>query len=538
MARKATAHTRPAGAPDMEVAVIGAGPGGLAVAVQLQKAGITDFTVLERATDVGGSWHENTYPGLSVDIPSIAYQYSFARNANWSRFFAPGPEVKQYHVDVAKRFKLYEHIRFNTNVLREEWDEDRHLWKLHTEGGEVITARFVVSAVGAFVRPKEDPGIPGLKTFGGKIQRPSNWDHGYDLAGKKVGVIGTGASSVQIVPAIADQVGSMTVFQRTPVWCVPKPDFPMPGVVQAMLKIPGLQAFIHGVVLVVVDLGLRIVIVAPMGLVKPVLRTMDRAAKAAYKRYLKVVVKDPETRKKLMPNYGPATKRPTMNTFYTTTFNRPNVELVTERIERFTKKGIRTADGVEHEFDVVVLATGYEVFSDPETWRKGTVAGRDGFDLGEFWGANGLQAYESVAVPKLPNRWTLVGPYSWTGSGWHAFVEMYAAHAVRAISEARKRGATLVEIRKQVHDAYHALIYQRSEPLRYYLCELNGHVPSYYRNSQGDSTYLRPTSFLQARHAAKHFPLDHYSFEALPAESLRLVSSNGKHAAKEQEATA
>ncbi|MEU0543937.1 NAD(P)/FAD-dependent oxidoreductase [Nocardia sp. NPDC005978] len=516
MVTASNAHTPPADSPpDHEVAVIGAGPGGIAAGVKLKRAGIADFVIIERSDEVGGSWHENHYPGLEVDIPSLAYQYSFARNADWSRLFAPGPEVKRYHMEVARRFGLYPHLRFGTAVTSEEWDEDRHRWNLHLEGGGVITARFVVSAVGAFISPRTDPGIPGLADYRGKIQRPSDWDEDYDHAGKRVAVIGTGASSVQITPAIAGQVDSLTVFQRTPVWCVPKPNPRIPAAVKLALRTPGLQAAAHGAVLVGVDLALRTMSNAPMAVVRPTLRAVDATAIAGYRGLLRLMVHDPATRAALTPDYGPIAKRPTANTGYLLSFNRDNVKLVTTGIETFTAHGLRTADGVEREFDMVVLATGYHVFSDPETYTPGMVIGRDGVDLGKFYTEHGLQAYESVALPGLPNRWTLVGPYSWSGSSWHAFVEMTADHAVRAISETRRRGATFVAVRQHAHDAYHRMIYRNSEAMRFYLAELNAHVPTYYRNSQGDSTYIRPTGFFRARRGARRFPFADYHFDIL-----------------------
>ncbi|MBL1078933.1 NAD(P)/FAD-dependent oxidoreductase [Nocardia sp. 2] len=510
-----TSHTDP-DTPDVTTAVIGAGPGGIAAGVKLKKSGLEDFIILERADEVGGSWHENHYPGLGVDIPGVAYQYSFARNPNWSRVFPYGAEVRQYHMDVARRFGLYPHLRFHTEVLREEWDDERELWVLHLADGSTVTARFVISAVGAFIRPKDDPGIPGLATFRGRIQRPSDWDHGYDHAGQRVAVIGTGASSVQIVPAICAQVANLEVFQRTPVWCAPKPDVTVPAAVQRLLAVPGLVALGHGVVLAGVDLVLRVGTAAPLWSAKPVMRAFDRAAIAGYRRYLRMMVRDRDTADRLTPTHGPIAKRPTISTGYLLAFNRPNVALVTEPIERVTEYGIRTVDGVDHDADMIVLATGYEVFSDPETYRPGTIVGRNGFDLGKFWTEYGLQAYQSVSVPGLPNRWTLVGPYSWTGSGWHAFVEMTADHAVRAIREAVRRGATTMEVRQEVHDAYHARVHRRAAALRYYLAELNAHVPTYYRNSQGDTTYIRPSGFFAARHANRHFPFDDYAFSRKP----------------------
>ncbi len=499
--------------PDFEVAIIGAGPGGIAAAVKVAAAGIDDFVIIERADDIGGSWHENHYPGLSVDIPAIAYQYSFARNPNWSRVFPRGAEVKRYHVDVAKRFDLYRRILFNTDVVCEQWDDVAALWVLHTQTGEFITARFLISAVGAFIRPKVDPGIPGWQAFEGKIQRPASWHHDYQLGGKRVAVIGTGASAVQIIPAIAPKVAALTVFQRTPVWALPKPDYRISRSLQRMLAVRGVQPALHGVALIVVDLVLRAVSGLPQPVIRPVLAGFDQTTIAAYRRYLSRVVSDPNTVAALAPNFGVAAKRPTLSNRYLQVYNRPNVELVTTPISEITPDGIRTRDGRDHCVDVIVLATGYEVFSDPETYRPGTILGRENFDLADYYRQHGLQAYQSVTVPGLPNRWTLVGPYAWTGSGWHAFVEMTADHAVRAISEARRRRATRVEVRQAVHDAYHDVVVKRSRALRYYFNDLNGHVPTYYRNSQGDSTYVRPTGFFAASRANRRFSFDDYHFE-------------------------
>ncbi|GAB19771.1 putative flavin-containing monooxygenase [Gordonia effusa NBRC 100432] len=499
--------------PEFEVAVIGAGPAGIAAGAKLRMAGIDDFVILERADDVGGSWHENHYPGLGVDIPGIAYQYSFARNPNWSRFFPLGAEVKQYHVDVARRFGLPERTRFNSEVEREVWDDDAKVWRLHLAGGNEVRARFLISAVGAFVRPKDDVGIPGANSFRGKVLRPSSWDHSYDITGKRVAIIGTGASAVQIIPSIAPQVDHLTVFQRTPVWSIPKPDFEVPRILQRALAIPGLTAAVHGAALVVVDALLRLLVRSPGALVEPVMDRFDATTIALYRRYVRWVIDDPAVAAKLSPNFGALAKRPTMSTAYLRAYNRDNVDLCTEPIVKITQTGVRTSDGVLHKVDALVLATGYEVFSDPETYRVGTIVGRDGFDLADFYSSEGLQAYQSVSVHGLPNRWTLVGPYSWTGSGWHAFAEMTADHAVRAITESHRRSAQVCEIRKQAADDYHREVFSRASSLRYYLNDLNGHVPTYYRNSQGDSTYIRPSGFFEASRGNRRFPLDDYSYE-------------------------
>ncbi|AMU75749.1 flavin-containing monooxygenase [Mycobacteroides abscessus] len=499
--------------PDYDVAVIGAGPAGIAAAAKLRMAGIDNFVMIERADDVGGSWHENHYPGLGVDIPGVTYQYSFARNPKWSRIFPLGAEVKRYHVAVAARFGLYERTRFNCSVEREVWDAHGRFWRLHMQDGSTLTARFLISAVGAFVRPREDVGIPGASSFKGKVQRPSSWDDDYDMTGKTVAIIGTGASAVQIIPAIAPTVSHLTVFQRTPVWSVPKPDFAVPRAMQALLAVPGVVPLLHGAVLAVADLVLRTLCKAPPQLMCTLADHFDRWMISVYRRYVRMIVNDAATADKLTPNFGILAKRPTTSNAYLQAYNRGNVALVTAPIEKITAAGVRTRDGILHKVDVLVLATGYEVFSDPETYRPGTIVGRDGFDLATFYQQEGLQAYQSVSVHGLPNRWTLVGPYSWTGSGWHAFVEMTADHAIRAITETRRRRATICEIRKDAAEEYHRQIYTQGEVMRYYLAELNGHVPTYYRNSQGDSTYIRPSGFFEASRGNRKFPLDDYQYQ-------------------------
>jgi cation diffusion facilitator CzcD-associated flavoprotein CzcO len=501
-----------AGAPDHEVVVIGAGPGGIAVAVLLQRAGIDDFVLLERADDVGGSWRDNRYPGIGVDIPSIAYQYSFARNPRWSRIFAKGAEVQAYHRDVAARFGVLPRVRFGAEVVRETWDAERGCWRLTLAAGGQVTARYVITAVGAFLRAKADPGIAGHEEFSGPVLRPDAWDDAIDLRGRRVAIVGTGASAVQIVPSIAPEVAQLDVFQRTPVWCLPKPDAAVPRAVQAALAVPGVAAALHGVGLLGIEAATRFLVSTPPVLARPVMRAFDRTARAGFRAYLRRVVRDPATAAALEPDFGPLTKRPTLSNAYLPAFNRANVTLRTTAIERITPHGVRTVDGAEHPVDVLVLATGYELFSDPESYRPGAVVGRDGFDLGAFYAREGLQAYESVSLPGLPNRWTIVGPYSWTGTGWHALVELAAAHAVRAIVAARERGATTVEVRPEAHAAYHRNVVRRGRNLAYYFRELNAGVRTYYVNSQGDVPYIRPSTVLEARWRSRRYPLADYAF--------------------------
>lgn len=495
--------------------MIGAGPGGIAAGARLKQAGLDDFVILERAGEPGGSWRDNDYPGIGVDVPCYTYQYSFAKNPSWSRLFPRGAEVQGYHVQVARDLGLYPHMRFGAEVVREQWDEAAQLWRVQTAGGEEFTARYVLSAVGAFITPKTDPGVPGLETFAGKVLRPTDWDHDYDLAGKRVGIVGTGASSVQITPAIAPQVDHLTVFQRTPVWCWPKPDVRL----GALLGSRAGETAVSGGILALVETLTRLVVYSPPALGRVGMAAMDRCARGLYRGYLRTAVRDPRVRRALLPRYGVLGKRPTLSNTFLQAFNRDNVTLVDEAVAEITRDGVRTTDGRLHRLDALVLAVGYQLFSDPETYRRGTVIGAGGFDLGEFYAAHRLQAYESVAVHGLPNRWMLVGPYSWTGTGWHFMVESSAAHAVRAICEADRRGAAVVEVTAEAQRVYHDKIGRQGRNIQHYFGVRNKGLRTYYVNSQGDMPYVRPTTALQSRHAATSYPFDDYEWRPLAAPS-------------------
>ncbi|EFV12060.1 flavin-containing monooxygenase [Segniliparus rugosus] len=500
--------------PQHRIAIIGAGPGGICAAAQLVQRGNRDFVILERADDFGGSWRDNHYPGLGVDVPCFTYEYSFARNRSWTRMFPYGREVFEYHRSVARQFGLYEHARWGVEIVKEQWDEAEGLWRLTTSAGEEITAQFVISAIGAYITAKEDPGIPGYLDFAGKVLRPNSWDHSYDLRGKRVAVIGTGASSVQITPSIAPEVASLAVFQRTPVWALPKPDFALPKPVSKFLGLPPVGFALGVAANVLVELALRLVYQTPRRVFRAIAPRFDVGARALYRRYLRSVVRDPQTRDRLMPGYGALGKRPTLSNSFLQSFNRDNVELVVDPIERIVPEGLTTRSGRSFDLDAIVLATGYHLFSDPESYVEGTVVGRDGFDLGVFYNTERLQAYQSVAVPKLPNRWILVGPYSWIGTGWHELVEISSSHAVNVISAAISRGARAVEVRKEAHDRYHAKIRRNDENIDYYFNTVNKGLRTYYVNSAGDMPYIRPTSLFEARRESSRVDLSAYEFRA------------------------
>src|ERR1700722_20343379 len=223
-----------AGVPDPEVAIIGAGLSGIGMGAALKHAGIEDFAIYERAGDVGGTWRDNTYPGVGVDIPTFAYQFSYELKPDWTRVFARGAEVKEYVDDYVAKYGIRPHITFDSDVTERTWDEDEHIGRLTINGEREVTARFVVSAIGAFIDPKPVE-IEGLDSFEGKVIHSARWDHSYDLAGKRVAIVGTGASAVQIIPTIAPDVAQLDVYQRTPIWVGPKFDPPIPDALKKVV---------------------------------------------------------------------------------------------------------------------------------------------------------------------------------------------------------------------------------------------------------------------------------------------------------------
>lgn len=285
--------------PQHEVVVIGGGVGGLGAGIALKKAGLDDFVIIERSDDIGGTWYNNHYPDVAVDVPGIAYQFSFEKNPNWSRTFPKGAEVKAYLDHCADKYKIRPHLRLSTEVMSRTWDEENHLWRLETDTGDVVTARYIISALGAFVEPRV-PDIKGLESFQGKVIQTQHWDHNFDLTGKRVAAIGTGATSVQMIPQVARAAGHLDVYQRRAVWVFAKPDFKIPRVAQAALKyVPGLQTGVRGVVAGFVEVGLVAITVYGKQ-VAPISKIPAWATQA----FLFTQVRDRTLRRKLTPEYG------------------------------------------------------------------------------------------------------------------------------------------------------------------------------------------------------------------------------------------
>ncbi|KAA8880480.1 NAD(P)/FAD-dependent oxidoreductase [Nocardia colli] len=498
--------------PQYEVVVIGAGLGGICAGVKLQEIGIDNFLIVDRIAGLGGTWYSHSYPDAGCDIPSTTYQFSFARKPDWDRLFAKRDQILAYLEQVAADYDLPRRMRFHTTIVREEWDDDRALWRLHTESGETITARFVISAVGAYINPKTTPDIPGLASYAGVSMHPANWNHEYDFTGKRVAIIGVGASTMQIAPKLAQQVQRLDIYQRTPQVYLPKPDFVLRPWMQRLLALPGGSAVANGIAQVTVDALLRVAVFTPAPLWRAASRLVDFAGRNAYAGWVRIKVKDKKIRQELRPGFGIVCIRGGAGGDYLPTLNRDNVELITAGIAEITPNGIRSADDAEREIDALVLATGYEVFSDPESYKPGTVIGRDGFDLGVFYNTEELKAYYSTSVAGIPNRFIMVGPYSWTGTAFHYFVENAMRHIATVIDETRSRGATTVEVRPEAQERFHREMLRSGRNLSFYLENRCAGSNSYFVNSQGKSPYIRPWSLLKTYRKAVRFDRDDYSY--------------------------
>ncbi len=499
--------TAPVAAPEVDVAVVGGGFSGIGTAIALSRAGFDSFVVLEAGDGVGGAWHWNRYPGVAVDIPSFSYQFSFAQRSDWSRVYAPGDELKAYAERLVDEFGLRSRIRLRCAVTAATWDDGEHLWRLSLGDGSTLATRFVVVATGVFNQPRL-PDIPGVGEFAGTTLHTARWDHAVDLRGKRVALVGTGASAVQVVPAIAPQVAQLTVFQRTPIWCLPKLDGPLPKAFRAVLRrIPPLQRALRLVTQAYVELTFPVA--AHYATVVPVVAATRRLVLGHLERQ----VRDPDVRDKLTPRYGLGCKRPGFSNDYLRTFNRPNVQLETAPIREIAGDRIRTGAGDRGPFDVLVLATGFKVF-EPGNMPPFPVRGSGGLDLEAFWAENRFQAYEGASVPGFPNYFMILGPYSFNGASYFTLIESQSRHIVRCLRRASELGATRAEVRREANERYFREMLSRRHRQVFFQGTCGG-ASSYYFDAHGDVPF-RPSTTLEVMWRSARYDLDDYAFSGPP----------------------
>lgn len=486
-----------------EIVIVGAGFSGIGTAITLRKAGFRDMLLLDDASGPGGVWHWNRYPGVAVDIPSFSYQFSFEQDSSWSRTYAPGRELKAYAQRCVKKYDLAQHMQFNTRVHEARFDTKEDLWHIKTSQGD-IEARWMIHAGGPLSQPRL-PAINGIDTFKGHTMHTSRWDHDIDLKGKKVGIIGTGATAVQVIPEIAKEVEHLTVFQRTPIWCLPKPDMPLPAPLRLGIKaIPGVKSVSRLASQAFVEFTFPGI--AHFYSLIPGADSMEGIARA----WLKSQVKDPDIREKLTPNYALGCKRPSFHNGFLKTFNRDNVTLETSSIEEVTPTSIKNADGSEHELDVLILATGFKV-TDTDAMPSYQVYGLGEQHLGEHWDEGRHHAYQGVSTTGYPNYFTTFGPYGYNGASFFTLIEASATHIARVLKTARRKRSTRVEVRRDAQEAFiqkmlsrgHRQVFQKPS------CQ---NANSYYFTRHGDVPFRAATT-AEVLWKSKHFPLKDYQFK-------------------------
>ncbi|MGW3896649.1 flavin-containing monooxygenase [Micromonospora profundi] len=416
---------------ETDIAIVGAGFGGLGAAIALQRAGFTDYLVFDRGDDVGGTWRDNTYPGCACDVPSHLYSFSFAPNPRWSNTFSSQPEIRDYLRDCVDRFGIRSKVRLRHEVLDARWDERRQRWLLRTSGGD-HTARVLVCAAGPLSEPAV-PDLPGIDDFAGTVFHSARWRHDHDLTGRRVAVIGTGASAVQFVPQIQPAVERLTLFQRSPAWIMPRRSRRISRVEQAAFRtVPGAQRAARAWLYLLRE-------VMGMGFLHP---TVNRLASRLSLRTLRRQVSDPTLRDKLTPRYAMGCKRVLISNDYWPSLTRPNVDVVTAGITRIVPDGLVTADGVHHRADTIILGTGFHVTDSPVVRL---IHGRDGRNLGDAWTPS-MHAYRGTTVAGFPNLFFLLGPN--TGLGHTSVVLMIEAQLrlmLAALRHMRARGVQAIE---------------------------------------------------------------------------------------------
>jgi cation diffusion facilitator CzcD-associated flavoprotein CzcO len=430
--------------------IIGTGFSGLGIGIALQNQGV-DFLILEKADDIGGTWRDNTYPGCACDVPSHLYSFSFEPKADWKHLFSYWDEILDYLKGVTDKYGLRRYIVFNSLVDRAHWDDSEYCWHVFTVDGREYVAQFLISGAGALHIPSI-PDFEGRDEFAGAAFHSAEWDHSVGLTGKRVAVIGTGASAIQIVPEIVDRVEQLQLYQRTPPWVVPRTNGKLPRTVRrAFENIPGLRFALRTGIYWALEIGLA------YGMTKQ--PNALKAVEALGKWNIRHHVRDPELRRKLTPTYRAGCKRILYSHNYYAAVANPKTELVTDRIARFTRDGIVTADGRERPVDVIVYATGFHV-TDSYTYVQ--IKGRHGEDLVDRWNREGLAAHRGITVAEVPNLFFLLGPNTGLGHTSVVFmIESQIRYVADAIATVDKYGAQALAPTRAAQDRFNAELQEK-----------------------------------------------------------------------------
>lgn len=486
---------------DFPIAIVGSGFAGLCMAIKLKQAGIDSFTIFERHGELGGTWWANHYPGAACDVPSHLYCFSFEPKPDWSRAFASQPEILDYMRHCADKYDLRRHIRFNTEIAGAEFDEATGLWRVHARNGETVTARAVVMGNGPLSEPAL-PRIPGIERFRGKSFHSAAWDHGYDLTGKRVAVIGTGASAIQFVPEIAPKVSRLHVFQRTPPWIIKRPDRAYTRFEKWLFRVcPPVQR-LHRLMIYCIYEGRAPAFVRATWAMK----LLELGAR----RHLRKGIRDPRLRRTLTPDYVIGCKRVLLSNDYYPALTRPNVELVTDGIAEIREHGIVTRDGRERPVDAIIYGTGFRA---TQTLSHVRIVGRHGRDINDVWREQGgAQAYLGTTVAGFPNLFLMVGPN--TGLGHNSIVYMIEAqvtYLIQCLRMLRDRRLKYLDVRPEVQEDYNLRLQERMKRTVWATgCK------SWYLAENGKNVTLWPGFTFSFRRQMRYF--DPAKYELCPRE--------------------
>lgn len=493
-----------AAAEHLPLVIIGAGIGGICLAIKLREAGIEDFTILEASDAVGGTWHLNNYPGCACDVPSALYSYSFEQNPDWQRKYGTQQEILQYLQSVAQRHDVQRHVRFGHEVSDVRWIEARQRWQITTPRG-VLTAGVLVSACGPFNDPAY-PSIKGMDRFQGPSFHTARWDHAQHLAGKRVAVIGTGASAIQVIPAIQPIVDKLVVFQRSPTWIVPRWDREKSRFERSMLRhLPALREAVRsGWYLGIESLGLSLFVD----------RRLVWPFEALGRWQLRRQVADPALRAKLTPDFRLGCKRAVFSDTYYPALTQSNVDLVTDGIREIRERSIVTANGSEHPIDVIVYATGFHVPG--KIYQR--IYGRDGRSMAEAFGTQ-PNTYLGTTFHGCPNLFTMLGPFSAGGNQSAIFMlENQSRYIVDALRTMRRKDIATLEPRAEVQAQFHDEMKQRSRKTTW----VTGGCKSYYQNPEGGNGGLWPGWSFTYRWRTRQFDLHNYLATRCPPFAAEL----------------
>lgn len=496
------------------VLIVGAGFAGLGTAIRLAKDGRRDFLVIDRGHEVGGTWRDNTYPGAACDVPSHLYSYSFALNPNWSRSFSPQAEIQDYLRRVARKHGVLDRHLFDTEVLHARWDTASAQWLVDTTSGD-FSADVLVGAVGALCEPAL-PDIKGIESFRGDIFHSARWNHDANLAGKRVALIGTGASAIQIGPAIADRVGHLDVYQRTAPWVMPRHDRAYPAAEKlAYRHVPFLQRLAREAIY-----WGRETYVLGFAVQPRILRVAQRIAE----RNIARGITDPQLRARVTPDWQIGCKRILLSNDWYPMLAKEHVDLVTDPIAEIREGAIVTANGDVREVDAIVVATGFHVTDSP-TYRQ--IVGADGRSLADVWDAEGQQAYKGATVAGFPNLFFVIGPN--TGLGHSSMVYMAESHinyVASALAEMDRYGLATVEVRPDVQRRYNRALQKR---MRHTIWTTGG-CSSWYLDAHGNNTTLWPNFTFVFRQLTRHFDLAAYRSTARSDRPAPTLTERTSHA--------